>query len=131
VRNFRTFREVEEEYFRTRPEEIDDYLTLIFDEYANDGNLAALLASLRVVSRVKGITAMAEEIGMTRKGLQKALSEQGNPKFESISAILQAMGYRLAPQRIHKESEVQILFSIPPSTSVKERTEDGSMPVGV
>lgn len=98
--NFRTFREVEEEYFRTHPEEIDDYLTLIFDEYANDGDLAALLASLRVISRVKGITAMAEEIGMTRKGLQKALSEQGNPKFASISAILQAMGYRLAPQRI-------------------------------
>ena len=131
MRNFRTFREVEEEYFRTRPEEIDDYLTLIFDEYANDGNLAALLASLRVISRVKGITAMAEEIGMTRKGLQKALSEQGNPKFESISAILQAMGYRLTPQRIHKESEVQILFSISTSTPVKERTEDASIPVGV
>lgn len=102
--NFRTFREVEEEYFHTHPEEIDDYLSLIFDEYANDGNLAALLASLRVISRVKGITAIAEEIGMTRKGLQKALSEQGNPKFESINAILQAMGYRLAPQPIHPSS---------------------------
>ncbi|MCE7987039.1 MAG: putative addiction module antidote protein [Caldilinea sp. CFX5] len=100
MQNFRTFREVEEEYFRTHPEEIDNYLALIFDEYANDGDLAALLASLRVLSRVKGITTMAEEIGMTRKGLQKALSEQGNPKFASISAILQAMGYRLAPQRI-------------------------------
>jgi probable addiction module antidote protein len=101
VHNFRAFREVEEDYFRTHPEEIDDYLTLIFDEYAKDGNLAALLASLRVLSRVKGITAMADEIGMTRKGIQKALSEQGNPRFESINAILQAMGYRLAPQRIH------------------------------
>lgn len=104
MRNFRTFREVEEDYFRAHPEEIDSYLTLIFDEYAKDGNLAALLASLRVISRVKGITAMSEEIGMTRKGLQKALSEQGNPKFESINAILHAMGYRLAPQRIHPVS---------------------------
>jgi len=101
VRKFRTFRAVEEEYFRTHPEEIDNYLTLIFDEYAQEGDLAALLASLRVLSRVKGVTAMAEEIGMTRKGIQKALSEQGNPKFESITVILQAMGYRLAPQRIH------------------------------
>ncbi|MFZ4657664.1 MAG: addiction module antidote protein [Caldilineaceae bacterium] len=100
MQNFRTFREVEEEYFRTHPEEIDSYLTLIFSEYAHDGDLAALLASLRVISRVKGITNMAEEIGMTRKGLQKALSEQGNPKFASINAILQAMGYHLAPQRI-------------------------------
>ena len=99
--NFRTFRAVEEEYFRTHPEEIDDYLTLIFEEYAKDANLAALLASLRVLSRVKGVTAIAEEVGMSRKGIQKALSEQGNPKFESITVILQAMGYRLAPQRIN------------------------------
>jgi DNA-binding phage protein len=74
VHNFRTFREVEEEYFRFHPEEIDNYLTLIFDEYAKDGNLAALLASLRVISRVKGITAMADEIGMTRKGIQNTES---------------------------------------------------------
>lgn len=102
--NFRTFREVEEEYFRTHPDEIDSYLTLIFDEYAKDGDLAALLASLRVIGRVKGITVMAEEIGVTRKGLQKALSEQGHPKFESINAMLQAMGYRLAPQPLHPGS---------------------------
>jgi DNA-binding phage protein len=37
---------------------------------------------------------------MTRKGLQKALSEGGNPKFESVNAILHAMGYRLAPQKL-------------------------------
>lgn len=99
MNNLRTFREVEEEYFRTHPQEIDDYLILIFDEYAQDGDLASLLASLRVISRVKGVTAIAEESGMTRKGVQKALSEKGNPKFESISIILQAMGYRLVPQR--------------------------------
>jgi DNA-binding phage protein len=32
--------------------------------------------------------------------LQKALSEDGNPKFENINAIMQAMGYRLIPQKI-------------------------------
>ena len=96
----RSFREIEEEYFRTHPEEIDSYLTLIFEEYAQDRDIASLLASLRVISRVKGITAIAEETGMTRKGVQKILSEQGNPKFENITAILQAMGYRLVPQHI-------------------------------
>lgn len=100
MEELRSFREIEEEYFRTHPEEIDNYLTLIFEEYAQDRDIASLLASLRVISRVKGITAIAEETGMTRKGVQKILSEQGNPKFENITAILQAMGYRLVPQHI-------------------------------
>jgi len=99
MRNHRTFGEVEEEYFRKHPEEIDDYLAMIFEEYAKDDDIGALLSSLRTVSRAKGITAVAEEAGLSRKGLQKALSEQGNPKFESINAIMHAIGYRLTPQK--------------------------------
>ena len=99
-RKFRTFGEIEEEYFRKHPEEIDDYLTIIFDEYAKDGNMGALLSSLRRVVRAKGVSTVAGEVELTRNGLQKALSESGNPKFESINAIMHAMGYRLAPQKM-------------------------------
>ncbi len=53
---FRTLDEFEEEYFRDRPKEIDDYLTEIFQEYAQDNDSGALLASLRVIARVRGIT---------------------------------------------------------------------------
>ncbi len=59
------------------PEELDDYLAEIFDEYASDGDSASLLASLRVIAKVKGITTIAKETGMTRQGLQKALSSKG------------------------------------------------------
>ena len=99
MRNYRTLDQVEEEYFTDHPEEIDEYLVEIFDEYAKDQNTAALLSSLRVIARVKGISALAEETGITRKGIQKALSEQGNPKFESVNAIMNAMGYQLMPQK--------------------------------
>lgn len=37
---------------------------------------------------------------MTRKGLQKALSDSGNPKFESLVSIMGAMGYRLLPRKV-------------------------------
>ena len=47
---------------------------------------------------------MAEAVGMTRKGLQKALSAEGNPGFESINAILKVLGYRLAPQKLTSPS---------------------------
>lgn len=97
---YRTFNEVEEDYFRDHPEEMDGYMDLIFEEYAKDGDTGALLSSLRVLSRVKGVSQIARETGLSRKGIQKALSENGNPNFASINAIMRAMGYRLAPQKL-------------------------------
>lgn len=101
MKNYRTFNEVEESYFRDHPEEVDDYINLIFEEYAVDGNTGALLSSLRVLSRVKGVSKIAEESGLSRKGVQKALSENGNPALSSINAIMHAMGYRLTPQKLN------------------------------
>jgi probable addiction module antidote protein len=100
MRNHRTIGEVEEDYLRKHPDEIDDYITVLFDEYAESGDAAALLSSLRIVSRVKGVSQIAEISGLSRKGVQKALSENGNPQFSSVNAILNAMGYRLAPQKL-------------------------------
>ncbi len=97
---YRTLDDVEEEYFRNHPEEIGPYLTEIFAEFAKDGHAGALLASLRTIARVKGMSIIAEETGMTRQGVQKALSAHGNPRLESVNAIMQALGYRLAPQKL-------------------------------
>jgi HTH-type transcriptional regulator / antitoxin HigA len=55
MRKFRTFDEFTEQYFRDRPEEIDDYLAEIFQEYAEDKDTRALLASLNILARVQGI----------------------------------------------------------------------------
>ena len=97
-RSLRTFREVEEEYFRNHPEEIGPYIDEIFDEYAQDGDSAALLASLRVIAKVKGISTIAEETGLSRQGIQHALSSKGNPRFDNVNAIMKALGYRLTPE---------------------------------
>lgn len=97
---YRKFSEVEAEYFRDHPEEIDGYISLIFVEYAKDGDPGALLSSLRVLSRVKGIGKIASEAGLSRKSVQKALSENGNPELARIKAIIHSMGYRLAPKKI-------------------------------
>ena len=101
MEKYRSFTDVEESYFRDHPEEMDDYVKLIFEEYAKDGDTGALLSSLRVLSRVKGITKIAGETGLSRKGIQKALSEDGNPEFASVNAIIHAMGYRLSPQKLN------------------------------
>lgn len=100
MRKFRTLDAVEADYLRGHLDEMEEYMSVIFEEYARDGNTGALLASLRTMSKVHGITTTAREAGLSRKGLQKALSEKGNPKFESINAIMHALGYRLSPRKI-------------------------------
>ena len=81
-------------------EEVDEYVNILFDEYAESGDTASLMSSLRVVCRVKGVSKIAEVSGLSRKGVQKALSENGNPQFGTVNAILHAMGYRLTPQKL-------------------------------
>jgi len=97
---YRTLEEVTEEYFVKHPKEIDNFLEESFAEYAGDGDSGSLLSQLRVIARVKGMSIIADEIGMTRQGLQKALSAKGNPRLDNINAIMQAMGYHLMPQKI-------------------------------
>ena len=100
MRKYRTLEDYTEEYFTKHPEEIDDFLTESFAEYAKDGDNTALLSQLRVIARVKGVSAIADEVGITRQGLQKALSSKGNPRLDNINSIMHAMGYSLMPQKI-------------------------------
>jgi probable addiction module antidote protein len=100
MRKLRTLDEFTEGYFREHPDEIDDYLMEIFQDFGEDNDTGALLTSLRVIARVRGIGEMAEQIGMTRQGLQKALSDDGNPRFGNVTSIVRAMGYQLVPQRL-------------------------------
>ena len=39
---YRTFNQVEEEYYREHPEEIDGFLTVTFEEYAKDNDTGAV-----------------------------------------------------------------------------------------
>lgn len=95
-----TLDELMVDYFTERPEEIDEYMDLIFSEYEKDRNLPALLSSLRSLARVKGVSNIAKEVKMSRQGVQKALSANGNPRLGSFTAIVRAMGYRLMPQPV-------------------------------
>jgi probable addiction module antidote protein len=98
--NYRTLDEITVEYFTQHPDEVDTFLSEAFEDYNQDGDSASLLSALRVIARVKGISTIATEVGMTRQGLQKALSSKGNPRLDNINAIMRAMGYQLIPRRL-------------------------------
>ena len=59
-RKLQSFDAHEEEYYREHPDEIEGYLKVCFEEYAKDQCTPALLSSLRMVARVKGISAIAD-----------------------------------------------------------------------
>ncbi len=100
ARELQTFDDFQVEYFQERPEEIESYIEMIFDEYGKDGDTAALLSALRIIAQVKGIRNLASETGLSRQGIQLALSEKGNPRLENISAIMHSLGYRLKAEKI-------------------------------
>lgn len=73
---------------------------LYFLEAAMEGNDSAHIArALGVVARSKGMTAIAKKAGLGRQALYNALSENGNPTLETLTAVLGALGLELTVQK--------------------------------
>ncbi len=69
------------------------YLEAAFEEDLGDGRL--IRAALRDIARAGDMSQLAREVGMTREGLYKTLSENGNPNFNTMMKIIRALGMRL------------------------------------
>ena len=64
-----------------------------------DGDQAELLVVLRQMAQAfGGVQAVAEQAHLNPTQLYRTLSPKGNPALSSLSAILKAMGLRLAVQ---------------------------------
>lgn len=81
------------DYLKT-DEEIAAYLDACIEEAPDD---AAFIAhALGVVARARNMSQLARDTGLTREGLYKALSEEGNPSFSTVLKVVSALGYRLS-----------------------------------
>jgi probable addiction module antidote protein len=72
-------------------EDIRSYL----EACQEDGDPALIAAALGDIARARNITALAKAVGMTRAGLYKALSPDGNPSFATVSKVAKALGLRI------------------------------------
>lgn len=70
------------------------------DFKAQEGTPEELLQAIRVVARARGMTRTVREAGISRDGLYKALSPDGNPAFTRVCSILRTIGYILTPTPI-------------------------------
>ena len=69
-----------------------EYLTATLE----DGDPNVFLAALGDVARARGMAQIAEAAGLGRENLYKALSEGSHPRYETISAVLHALGVKFA-----------------------------------
>jgi probable addiction module antidote protein len=69
------------------------YLDACLDEDPGDGSLVR--AALNDAARAKGMTQLARDSGITREGLYRALSAEGNPEFSTVLKVVKALGLQL------------------------------------
>jgi probable addiction module antidote protein len=73
-------------------EVIAEYLTAA----AEDLNPDVFLAALGDVAKAKGMAEIAKASGLGRESLYKALTSGSHPRFETVQAVLRALGVKLA-----------------------------------
>lgn len=68
------------------------YLRLAFE----DGDPVEIRDALNTVARAKGYAALARQAGISRQRLTRALSAQGNPTLETLTAVVRALGVKMS-----------------------------------
>ena len=69
-------------------EMIAEYLNAVLEE----GNEAEIISAIGNIAKAIGMTKIAEETGLSRPSLYKALSEGAKPQFSTIMKVLKAVG---------------------------------------
>ncbi len=95
--SYRDFHEVFLEDLREHPEDIDVYLEVAIEDFEQERNIDAFLLALRTIVEAKdSIASLAKKTHLSRQALYKVLSPKGNPRLDTIWAILNALGYSLS-----------------------------------
>lgn len=77
----------------------------VINDILENGDQAELLTVLRQLAQAfGGMQAVAEHAQLNPTQLYRTLSPQGNPALSSLTAILKAMGLRLAVQPLQAEA---------------------------
>ena len=74
-------------------DDVAGYLEVALAESAEDPS--SLPRALGVIARSQNMSELARRVGMSRDGLYKALSADGNPTWSTILKVTNALGLRL------------------------------------
>ncbi|MFO1376742.1 MAG: addiction module antidote protein [Steroidobacteraceae bacterium] len=88
----KTYRYDTAEHLRT-PEEMALYLEACLEEA--DGDAAFIAKALGNIAKAKGMAQVAQEAGLSRESLYKALSGDRSPGFDTVLRVIDALGMKL------------------------------------
>ncbi len=74
-------------------EDVVAYLEAVIDE--GDDDPAVITQALGAIARSRNLSEIARRAGMSREGLHKALSANGNPSFATVMKVSRALGLRV------------------------------------
>lgn len=74
----------------------DELIAEYLSAAAEDANPDVFIAALGDVAKAKGMAQIARDAGLGRESLYKALSAGAHPRFETINAVLHALGVKFA-----------------------------------
>ena len=61
-----------------------------------DGDNEELMRVLGHIAKAKGMASIAKASGLGRESLYKALSEGSQPRFDTISKVINALGFKMS-----------------------------------
>ena len=88
----RTTRWDSAEHLKTE-EDIQLYLEACLSEAGDDP--ALIIHAFGVIARARNMSQLARDTGLSREGLYKALSPDGNPTFATVAKVAKALGFKL------------------------------------
>lgn len=90
------FREIELAILKD-PAKACEYLRISLEETRKDGNRTAFLRALRAVVDARGgIVELSKRTEKPTSSLYKAVSEEGNPRLDTLDLILKDIGLQLS-----------------------------------
>ncbi len=80
------------------PEDCAAFIEAAIEEAGDDA--AFIAKALGEVARSRGMAQTARAAGLSREGLYKALSADGNPSFATVLKVLAALGLRMHVEQV-------------------------------
>jgi probable addiction module antidote protein len=93
----------------TTPERIAAYL----EEMTSDGDARTIATALGAVARAGNLSALARRVGLTREGLRRALSGEGNPSLGTIVKVAEALGVHVVLKPAPKRAQARTRKPVP------------------
>jgi probable addiction module antidote protein len=85
----------------TTPFDPADYLdtpaaqTELLADAVDSGDAKYIAIALGTIARARGMTKIAQESGVTREALYRALSKDGDPRLSTLLGVAKALGLKM------------------------------------